>query len=608
MSQEYIEIDQRNIRNFCIIAHIDHGKSTLADRFLEITNTVSKRFLVAQTLDSMELEREKGITIKLKAVRMAYELNGIPYQLNLIDTPGHVDFSYEVSRSLAACEGAILVVDGTQGIQAQTVSNVYKAVEAKLRIIPVLNKIDLHGNDFEKIADDLCKTFGFKQKEILKVSAKTGEGLLELLGAVISRIPAPDGNLNKPTRALIFDTFYDEFLGVVAAIKVVDGSFSSEMISKKQKIKFMATKAVAVPESIGIFIPQRKEISIIKTGEVGFIAAGLKDIHAVKVGDTVTKALEEGAEQLPGYKEVKPFVFISIFPIENDKFPQLREALEKLSLSDSSLSYEPESSSALGFGFRCGFLGLLHADIIQERLEREYNLTLISTIPSVEYKVIKTDDTLVAVRAPAQLPNPTFINEIQEPWILLNIVSPSDYVGGIISLCEDRRGVMKKMEYPTETRVIFEYELPLSELVYNFFDDLKTISSGFASLDYEFLEYRKVDAVKLDVLVHGEIIEPLSHIVLKSKSVETGKALILKLKKVIPQQQFKVSLQAAIGGKIVAREDISAISKNVLAKMSGGHRERKDKLLEEQKKGKARMKRLGRVDIPQEAFRQVLKA
>jgi GTP-binding protein LepA len=439
------------------------------------------------------------------------------------------------------------------------------------------------------------------------VSAKTGEGVPELLQAVISKIPAPKGDANKPARALIFDTFYDEFLGVVAAVKVADGSFSKELISKKQKIKFMATGAVSVPESIGVFVPQRKEIEIIKTGEVGFIATGLKDIHAVKVGDTIVKTLETGAVQLPGYKEVKPFVFISIFPIENDKFPQLREALEKLSLSDSSLSYEPESSSALGFGFRCGFLGLLHADIIQERLEREYNLKLISTIPSVEYEVEKTNGTSIAVRSPSELPDPTLTKEIKEPWILLNIVSPSEYVGGIISLCEDRRGVMKKMEYPTEARVVFEYELPLSELVYNFFDDLKTISSGFASLDYEFLEYRKVDAVKLEILVHGEAIEPLSHIVLKKKAVDTGKDLIAKLKNVIPRQQFKVALQAAIGGKIIAREDIPAISKNVLAKMSGGHRERKDKLLEEQKKGKARMKRLGRVDIPQEAFRQVLR-
>ena len=562
---------QQQIRNFCITAHVDHGKSTLADRFLEITKTVAKRDLVAQTLDSMDLEREKGITIKLKAVRMSYELDGQEYQLNLIDTPGHVDFSYEVSRSLAACEGAILLVDATQGIQAQTVSNVYKAMDANLKIIPVLNKIDLPGSEWEKVEDDMVKTFGFKKDEKLKVSAKTGEGVSQLLEAVIDRIPPPDGSAVKPGRALIFDTFYDEYLGVVAAIKVVDGVFSHELISKKQKIYYIATRAVSVPESVGIFIPHRKDIPELKTGEVGFVATGLKDIHAVKVGDTVST--NPTAELLPGYKEVKPFVFVSIFPIENDKFPQLRDALEKLSLSDSSLSYEPESSSALGFGFRCGFLGLLHADVVQERLEREYNLQLISTIPSVEYRVLTTTGEQLEVKSPAELPDPTRIDQIREPWILMNIVSPHQYVGGIITLCEERRGVMIKMEYPTESRVIFEYELPLSELVYNFFDELKTVSSGFASLDYDFLEYRTVNAVKLDILVHGEIVPPLSHIVLKSKALEHGKSLLAKLKEVIPQQQFKVALQAAVGGKVLAREDLSALRKDVLAKMSGGHRE-----------------------------------
>lgn len=598
--------DLLKIRNFSIIAHIDHGKSTLADRFLEMTGTVEKRYMRAQTLDSMDLEREKGITIKLKAVRMNYELESLPYQLNLIDTPGHVDFSYEVSRSLAACEGAVLVVDATQGVQAQTVSNVYKAMEANLKIIPVINKIDLPGSDVSGVEKDLTRTFGFDTNEILTVSAKTGEGVEELLKQIILRISHPQGIPSNPARALIFDTFYDEYLGVVAAIKVVDGSFSHKLISEKQRIKFHATKAVSVPESIGIFVPERKEIEELKTGEVGFIATGLKDIHTVKVGDTVS--INTTIEALPGYKEIKPFVFISIFPIENDKFPQLRDALERLSLSDGSLSYEPESSSALGFGFRCGFLGLLHADIVQERLEREYNLQLISTIPSVEYRVIQMNNLELSVKSPDELPDPTRIKEIKEPWILLDIVSPTPYVGGIITLCEERRGIMKKMDYPTEERVVFKYELPLAELVYNFFDELKTVSSGFASLDYEFLGYRKVDAVKLDVLIHGEIVPPLSHIVLRAKAVEIGKSLLEKLKEVIPRQQFKVSLQAAVGGKIVAREDISSVGKNVLAKMSGGHRERKDKLLDIQKKGKQRMKRLGKVDIPQEAFRQVLKA
>ncbi len=599
-------MSQQQIRNFCIIAHIDHGKSTLADRFLEITHTIEKRDMKAQTLDSMDLEREKGITIKLKAVRMAYKSGQTDYQLNLIDTPGHVDFSYEVSRSLAACEGAVLVVDASQGIQAQTVSNVYKAIDAGLKIIPVLNKIDLPGSSLEETEQDIVKTFGFKEEEIMRVSAKTGEGIYELLEEIVKRVPAPKGNTDKVARALIFDTFYDEFLGVVAAVKVEDGKFDTQLISKKQKLTYLATKAEATPESIGVFIPQRKDVKVLNTGEVGFIATGFKDIHSVRVGDTV--AASRTAEQLPGYKEVKPFVFISIFPIENDKFPQLREALDKLSLSDSSLSYEPESSSALGFGFKCGFLGLLHADIIQERLEREYNLQLISTIPSVEYRVVMVSGGIEEVKSPAEFPDPTRIQQILEPWISMTIVSPVEYVGGVITLCEDRRGVMKKMEYPTETRVVFEYELPLSELVYNFFDELKTVSSGFASLDYEFSEYKPVVAVKLDILVHGEIVPPLSHIVLKEKAAEHGKALLAKLKEVIPRQQFKVALQAAIGGKVLAREDIPAVRKDVLAKMSGGHRERKDKLLDIQKKGKERMKRLGKVDIPQEAFRQVLKA
>ena len=598
----------RNIRNFCIIAHIDHGKSTLADRFLEITHTIEMRFMREQTLDSLDLEREKGITIKLKAVQMNYFFENTHYQLNLIDTPGHVDFSYEVSRSLAACSGAVLIVDATQGIQAQTVSNVYKAMEANLVIIPVINKIDLPGSEIEKVSKDIVDTFGFKKEEILCVSAKNGDGVKELLETIIKRVPAPTGDSSGFSRALIFDTFYDEFLGVVAAVKVADGSFSRKLISLRKQIKFLAAGIVSIPEDIGVFKPHRKSTAVLDTGEVGYIATGVKDIHAVKVGDTIGLADNVNTQPLAGYKEVKPFVFVSIFSIENDKFPNLRDALEKLSLSDSSMSFEPESSSALGFGFRCGFLGLLHAEIIQERLEREYKLDLISTIPTVEYKVTLNNGLDISVKNAGDLPDVSRIKEIKEPWILLNIVSPTDYVGGIISLCEARRGVMREMKYPSELRVVFEYELPLSELVYNFFDDLKTISSGFASLDYEFLEYRLVDAVRLDVLVHGDIVSPLSHIVLKSKAVEIGKSLIFKLKDVIPRQQFKVSLQAAVGGRIVAREDISALRKNVLAKMSGGHRERKDKLLDIQKKGKQRMKRLGKVDIPQEAFRQVLRA
>lgn len=589
---------QSQIRNFCIIAHVDHGKSTLADRLLELTHAVDQRNIIKQTLDSMDLEREKGITIKLKAIRMSYK----DYQLNLIDTPGHVDFTYEVFRSLQACEGAILLVDKTQGIQAQTVSNYYKAKEANLKIIPVINKIDMSIGDIETIERDITKTFGFKKEDILKVSAKTGEGVKEMLEKIIEDVPAPIGIEGNPSRALIFDSVYDEYLGVVAAIRVVDGTFE---IKTGRKIKFLATRKISTPEECGYFKLKRFKTNTLKTGEVGYIATGLKDIHSVKVGDTICWE-DNLSKPLPGYKEIKPFVFVSLYSIDNAKYSQLREALEKLSLSDSSLDYEPESNSALGFGFRCGFLGLLHADIIQERLEREYNLSLISTTPAVEYEVLNTRGETLYVRTPSNLPDRSAIQVIKEPWILCTIICPSQYSGNVMVLCKDRRGVLRKMEYPNESNVVFEYELPLSELIYNFFDDLKSTSSGFASLDYEFLDYRIVDAVKLDILVHGSIVEPLSNIVLKSKADVIGKSLLKKLKDIIPRQQFTVSLQAAVGGKIVSREDIPAMRKNVLAKMSGGHRERKDKLLDIQKKGKERMKRIGKVDIPQEAFRQIL--
>ncbi len=589
---------QSQIRNFCIIAHIDHGKSTLADRLLELTHAVDQRNIVKQTLDSMDLEREKGITIKLKAIRMSYK----DYELNLIDTPGHVDFTYEVFRSLQACEGAILLIDKTQGIQAQTVSNYYKAKEANLKIIPVINKIDMNIGDIEILERDITKTFGFKKEDILKVSAKTGDGVKEMLEKIIEIVPAPIGIEGNPSRALIFDSVYDEYLGVVAAIRVVDGSFE---IKTGRKIKFLATRKISTPEECGYFKLKRFKTNILKTGEVGYIATGLKDIHSVKVGDTICWE-DNISKPLPGYKEIKPFVFVSLYSIDNSKYSQLREALEKLSLSDSSLDFEPESNSALGFGFRCGFLGLLHADIVQERLEREYNLSLISTTPAVEYEVLNTRGETLYVRTPSDLPDRSSIQEIKEPWILCTIICPSQYSGNVMTLCKDRRGVLRKMEYPNESNVVFEYELPLSELIYNFFDDLKSTSSGFASLDYEFLDYRVVDAVKLDILVHGSVVEPLSNIVLKSKADVIGKSLLKKLKDIIPRQQFTVSLQAAVGGKIVSREDIPAMRKNVLAKMSGGHRERKDKLLDIQKKGKERMKRIGKVDIPQEAFRQIL--
>jgi len=595
-------METKNIRNFCIIAHIDHGKSTLADRLLEITGTVDKRDLKEQTMDQLDLEREKGITIKLKAVRMKYGIRGENYQLNLIDTPGHVDFSYEVSRSLAACEGAILVVDATQGIQAQTVSNVYKALEAKLTIIPIINKIDIRGNHADEVEQDLLASFGFKRDEIIRVSAKTGENVYKLLEAVVERVPAPKENNSQELRALIFDTFFDDYLGVVTVIKVVEGNLSS----KNKKIHFMVANKSTTVQEIGIFTPKREKIEELKTGEVGYVATGLKNIHAVHVGDTITLYKDrEKTQPLQGYKEIKPFVFVSIYPIDNDKFTELRKALEKLALSDAALSYEPESSKALGFGFRCGFLGLLHADVVQERLEREYNLELISTTPSVEYKVnLRGKEKYV--KRPSEMPERSEIESIEEPWILVNIVAPVEYVGNIITLCEKRRGIQKTLEYPSEQRVVFEYELPLNELISNFFDDLKSVSSGFASLDYEFLEYRKADVVKLDILVHGEVVEPLSHMVLRKEAEQKGRTVLSKLKEILPKQQFKVSLQAAIGGKVVARENLSAMRKTVLQGIYGGHRERKDKLLERQKKGKERLKRIGKVDVPQEAFRKIL--
>jgi len=601
-----MEIKPSNIRNFCIIAHIDHGKSTLADRLLEYTNTIEKRDMKEQTLDSMELEKERGITIKLKPVRMEYKIDSEMYELNLIDTPGHVDFSYEVSRSLAACEGAILVVDATQGIQAQTVSNVYKAIDANLTIIPVLNKIDLPSSDVAKVTSDLVQTFGFSEDEILKVSAKTGEGVLDLISEIVNRIPAPKSNPNEPLRALIFDSFYDSYLGVVAVVKVVEGKISEEDVLKRKELKFFATNSVSVIEGLGVFKPARKSHNKLESGEVGYIVTGLKNISKVKVGDTLGLASDEKTESLPGYKEVKPFVFLSIYTVDNDKFPDLREALEKLSLSDSSISYEPENNMALGFGFRCGFLGLLHADVIQERLEREFNLDLISTTPSVEYQVTLTSGDEILVRTAYDMPDTTRISEIREPWILVTIVTPAQYNGVIIPLCEGRRGTMRKMDYPTPDRVIFEYEMPLVELISNFFDELKSITSGYASLDYEMLEYRPVRAVKVDVLVHGQVVQPLSFIVVRDNAEAVSRNLLKKLKDIIQRQQFQVSLQASINAKVIAREDISGFRKDVLAKMSGGHRERKDKLLDIQKKGKERMKKFGKVDIPQDAFRQIL--
>jgi GTP-binding protein LepA len=596
-----------NIRNFCIVAHIDHGKSTLADRLLEITHTVESRKLQAQQLDSMELEREKGITIKLKAVRMNYTLGNSEFQLNLIDTPGHVDFSYEVSRSLAACEGAILVVDASQGIEAQTVSNVYKALDAGLTIIPVLNKIDLPGVDLAQVEDDIIQTFGFKKDEMLYVSAKTGEGVEELIKTVVTKVPPAPSHNEKNFRALIFDTYYDDFLGVVAIVRVVEGFITHSDVISRRRIKFLATEGTSNAEEIGILVPTRKKFAQLRAGEVGYIATGLKDIKKAKVGDTIAFEDCVDVKPLSGYKEVKPLIFASIYTIDTAKFPDLREALGKLSLSDAALTFEPESSGALGFGFRCGFLGLLHSEIVQERLEREYNLELISTTPMVEYKLDLTDGSIQYVKSAADFPLVTKIQAIYEPWVILTIVTPANYTGAIITLCEKNRGVLKKMEYPSPSRVLFEYELPLSGIIRNFYDDLKSVSSGYASLDYDFLDYRAVNAVKMDILVHGDEVSALSQVVIKESAHEEGKRVLHKLKELIPKQQFKVSLQAAINGKIIAREDISSVGKSVLAGISGGHRERKDKLIERQKKGKARLKMVGKVAIPQAAFRELLK-
>jgi GTP-binding protein LepA len=555
----------------------------------------------------MELEREKGITIKLKAVRMTYTLGTQEFQLNLIDTPGHVDFSYEVSRSLAACEGAVLVVDASQGIEAQTVSNVYKALDAGLTIIPVLNKIDLPGVDLAQVEDDIIQTFGFKKDELLHVSAKTGEGVEELIRTIIDKVPPAPSHDEKNFRALIFDTYYDDFLGVVAIVRVVEGVISQADVISRRRLKFLATEGTSNAEEIGVLIPTRKKFAQLSAGEVGYIATGLKDIKKAKVGDTI--AFEDclDAKPLAGYKEVKPLIFASIYTIDTAKFPDLREALGKLSLSDAALTFEPESSGALGFGFRCGFLGLLHSEIVQERLEREYNLTLISTTPMVEYKLELTDGSLQYAKAAADFPLVTKIKAIYEPWVLLTIVTPASYTGAIITLCEKNRGVLKKMEYPSPSRVLFEYELPLSGIIRNFYDDLKSVSSGYASLDYDFLGYRTVNAVKMDILVHGDEVSALSQVVIKETAHEEGKRILHKLKELIPKQQFKVSLQASINGKIIAREDISSVGKSVLAGISGGHRERKDKLIERQKKGKARLKMVGKVAIPQEAFRELLK-
>jgi len=591
------------IRNFCIIAHIDHGKSTLADRFLELTGALRKEEIVDQTLDSMDLERERGITIKLHAVTMSYKANdGKEYILNLIDTPGHVDFSYEVSRSLAACEGAILVVDASQGVEAQTISNLYLALEHNLMIIPVINKIDLKGAQIDLVKKQIIDILGIDENDIILASAKQGLGIDQIAEAVVKRIPAPQGDSVSPLRALIFDSKFDSYRGAIAYIRVVDG-----IIKPGMKIKFFSTEKEFEVAEVGVMRMDRFSRDQLAAGEVGYCVAGVKEVKDTKVGDTITDAERPVAEALPGYREVKPMVFSGVFPTVNDQYDELRTALEKFKLNDSSLMYEPESSVALGFGFRCGFLGLLHMEIVQERLDREYGMDIITTVPNVELWVYKTNGEKLVMDNPAMLPAIGEIDHIEEPYIRAQIITPSDYIGNIMKLCQDRRGIYKNTSYIDANRVDITYEFPLAETIFDFFDKLKSLSKGYASLDYELLGYREGDLVKLDILINGEPVDALSHIVHRDKSYDWGRKICEKLKELIPRQMFEVAIQAAIGSKIIARETVSAMRKNVTAKCYGGDITRKRKLLERQKEGKKRMKQLGRVEIPQEAFLAVLK-
>jgi GTP-binding protein LepA len=591
-----------HIRNFSIIAHIDHGKSTLADRILESTGTVAARDMKEQLLDKMDLERERGITIKSQAVRIAYKAqDGRDYQLNLIDTPGHVDFTYEVSRSLAACEGAVLLVDSTQGVEAQTVANAYLAIDNDLEIIPVLNKIDLPASDVPEAEMELHELTGATHDEILTVSAKTGEGVEAILEAVVTRTPPPEGDTAAPARALIFDSEYDQYRGVIAYVRVIDGGFG-----KRQLVRLMGTDQEAEIEELGYFGPEMKPTDRLETGEVGYIITGVKDVAQVRVGDTITDKKRPAGEALPGYKVVQPMVFTGLFPTEGDKFEELRDALEKLKLNDAALTYEPESSVALGFGFRCGFLGLLHMDIVRERLEREYGLELITTMPNVEYHAYLTSGKMTVVRNPAQMPEVTVIDHVEEPFVSASILVPTEFVGTIMELCQGRRADFVDMKYLSPERVEMHYKLPLGEIVLDFFDQLKTRTRGYASLDYEYSGYRQSDLVKLDILLAGEPVDALSLITPRERAHLRGKALVTKLRQKIPRQLFEVPVQAAIGNKVVARETVKAVRKDVTAKCYGGDISRKRKLLEKQKEGKKRMKQLGVVEVPQEAFLAVL--
>ncbi len=591
------------IRNFCIIAHVDHGKSTLADRMLQMTNTIADRDMTAQVLDSMDLEREKGVTIKASAVRMIYDAkDGLDYEFNLIDTPGHVDFNYEVSRALYACEGAVLVVDATQGIEAQTLANLYLALDANLVIIPVINKVDLQSADVEGVKRDLKILLGVEDEEIIPISAKTGLGVEEVLEAIAARIPAPERSEDKPLRALIFDSHYDSYKGVIAYVRVFDGSLTSN-----DKIAMMATGTKIVPVEIGIFSPSLIPIAELKAGDVGYIATGLKTVSECRVGDTITNAAKPADAPLPGYRKAKPMVFAGVYPVEGEDYSDLKEALEKLQLNDASLTYEPESSEALNFGFRCGFLGLFHMEIIQERIEREYDLDVVFTAPSVEYKVELTDGSTMIIDSPADLPDEGRIKEIYEPWMSIEIFSPTEYYGVIMEMVRKRRGIYVNQEYPAANRVQLNFEIPLSEIIVDFFDLLKSNTRGYASMDYQFLEYRAGDLVKLQILLNEEPVDALTAIVHSQDAYHKGQALVSKLKEIIPQQMFTIPIQAYAEGRVISRANVKALRKDVLAKCYGGDITRKKKLLEKQKRGKKRMKMVGSVEIPQEAFMAILR-
>jgi len=597
-------LDMQHIRNFCIIAHIDHGKSTLADRLLEYTKTISDRDMQAQVLDDMDLEREKGITIKSHAIQMDYEYKGQKYTLNLIDTPGHVDFSYEVSRALAACEGALLLVDASQGIQAQTISNLYLALDNDLEIIPVINKIDMEGAMIPEVTDQIVDLIGCDPKDIVLASGKSGIGIEEIMAAIIERIPAPKGDPDAPLQALIFDSVFNSFRGIIAYYRVFSGS-----LKKNDRVKFFHTDNYYTADEVGILkmgLSPRQEV---KTGDVGYIITGIKDAKEVKVGDTITLVNNPSPEPIHGFEEVKPMVFAGIFPVVTDDFEELRECMEKLQLNDASLTFEPETSQALGFGFRCGFLGMLHMEIIQERLEREFNQTVITTVPNVSFKAYLTSDRekAIVVNNPSEMPDPSRLDRIEEPFIRAQIITLPDYIGNIMSLCLGKRGILVNQHYLTPTRVELIFELPLAEIVFDFYDKLKSCTRGYASFDYHPLDYRDSDIVKMDILLNGDKVDALSALIHRSRAQDFGRKLCIKLKDLLPRQQFLIAIQAAVGAKIIARENISAMRKDVTAKCYGGDISRKRKLLEKQKEGKKRMRQIGNVEVPQEAFLAVLK-